>query len=110
LKFWKKHHWHCIAATEAEIKLGENGIGVIEVAGKKICLTKQAAGWVAFNNQCPHAGFPMVEGYTDSSGNVVCPMHQYKFSLKNGRSKIPEGFCLKMYPIETREDGLYIGL
>jgi len=33
------------------------------------------------------------KGYIDLSGNIVCPIHSYKFSLKNGRSKILKVFA-----------------
>jgi nitrite reductase/ring-hydroxylating ferredoxin subunit len=42
-------------------------------------------------------------------GNIVCPLHRYKFSLVNGRNVSGEGYYLKTYPVEQREDGLYIG-
>jgi len=46
----------------------------------------------------------------DDAGNVVCPLHRYRFNIKNGYNSSGEGFYLKTYPLEKREDGLYIGL
>jgi nitrite reductase/ring-hydroxylating ferredoxin subunit len=108
--FWKKYNWHKIANGEAEIILNRNGIGIVEIDGKKICVTKFNNEWHAFAYNCPHAGGIMAEGYIDLSGNAVCPIHSYKFSLKNGRSKIPEGFCLKTFRTESRKDGFFIGV
>ena len=108
--FWKKHKWHKVADHEAEIKFNDNGIGIVEINGKKICVAKFKNEWRAFAYNCPHAGGIMAEGYIDLSGNIVCPIHSYKFSLENGRSKMPEGFCLKTYRVELRKDGFFIGL
>jgi 3-phenylpropionate/trans-cinnamate dioxygenase ferredoxin subunit len=107
--FWKKYNWHKVADREAEITLNRNGIGVVEINDKKICVAKFKNEWRAFAYNCPHAGGIMAEGYIDLSGNIVCPVHSYKFSLKNGRSKMPEGFCLKTHPAESRKDGFFIG-
>ena len=43
-------------------------------------------------------------------GNIVCPLHRYKFSLTNGRNTSGEGFYMKTFPVEMREEGLYVGL
>jgi 3-phenylpropionate/trans-cinnamate dioxygenase ferredoxin subunit len=52
----------------------------------------------------------MADGFIDDSGNVVCPLHRYRFNVKNGYNSSGEGFYLKTYPVEQREDGVYIGL
>ena len=108
--FWKKYKWHKAADPEAEIKLNGHGVGVIEIYGKKICVCKYKNEWFAFAYNCPHAGGIMAEGYIDGSGNISCPIHSYKFSLKNGRSKSPEGYCLKTYRVELRKEGFFIGI
>src|SRR6202042_3896876 len=109
--FWKKFKWHKVANSEAEIKLNSNKIGVVEIEGKKICVAKIKSGWHAFAYSCPHAGGILAEGYLDESGgNVSCPIHGYKFNLKNGRCKIPDGFAMKIYRVELKEDGFFIGI
>ena len=44
----KKYEWHKFADNEEEIIVAENGIAVIEVNGKKICLTKFQQQWFGF--------------------------------------------------------------
>jgi nitrite reductase/ring-hydroxylating ferredoxin subunit len=63
----------------------------------------------AFQSLCPHAGAKMVMGYIDMQGNAVCPLHRFKFSLKNGYNVTGEGYNMKTYPIELREDGIFVG-
>jgi nitrite reductase/ring-hydroxylating ferredoxin subunit len=106
----KKYKWYKIGESEAEINFTEAGIAIIEVKSKKICITKFEGGWFAFASKCPHAGGLLSDGYIDTVGKVVCPMHRYKFSIKNGRNTSGEGYALKTYPVELRPDGIFIGL
>lgn len=106
----KKYKWHKIADSADEIPFGENRLAEIEAGGKSICLAKQGEELFACTAKCPHASGAMAGGYLDPLGNIVCPLHRYKFSLKNGRNISGEGFFLKTYPVEKREDGIYIGI
>ena len=106
----KNYNWHQVAESEAELPFATNGIAVVEVKGKKICITKQQQEWFGFAFKCPHAGGIMADGYIDAIGNVVCPLHRYKFSIKNGRNTSGEGYYLKTFPIKTTEAGIFVGL
>ncbi|MBS1946429.1 MAG: Rieske 2Fe-2S domain-containing protein [Bacteroidetes bacterium] len=108
--FWKKYKWHRAASKEEELILNKHGICVVEIEQKKICVAKSGSQWFAFAYHCPHAGGLMNEGYLDGAGNISCPVHGYKFSLKTGASKFPEGYCIKTFKIELKPDGVYIGL
>ena len=59
---------------------------------------------------CPHAGGKLANGYIDVFGNIVCPVHHYRFSLTRGINTSGEGYHLKTYKVEEREDGWYIGI
>ncbi|MDX2048969.1 MAG: Rieske 2Fe-2S domain-containing protein [Chitinophagaceae bacterium] len=107
---FKKYRWHKIAETPDEILFDENGLAEITVSNKKICLAKYQDNILGCAAQCPHAGGIMAEGYVDPVGNIVCPIHRYKFNLRNGRNSSGEGFYLKTYPVEIRADGVYAGM
>lgn len=105
----KKLHWHKIADSRDEIHFPENGLMEIDVVGKKICLTLHKAQLYACTAKCPHAGGSMSGGYVDAVGNIVCPLHRYKFSIQNGRNTSGEGYYLKTFPLEERADGIFVG-
>lgn len=106
----KTYDWHKIAEHESEITLQENGIAVVEARNKKICVTKFQDQWFGFPYTCPHAGGILAYGSVDNTGNIVCPLHRYKFSLMNGRNVSGEGFYMKRYPIEVRDEAIYVGI
>ena len=106
----KKYKWHKIAESPEELNWAANGMATVEIKGKSICIARFEASFFGFSCKCPHAGGPLSEGYIDAIGNVVCPLHRYKFSIKNGRNTSGEGYALKTYPAECRPDGLFVGL
>ncbi|MEO5563046.1 MAG: Rieske 2Fe-2S domain-containing protein [Chitinophagaceae bacterium] len=108
--FEKKYTWQKVADYINELDFGENNIAVAELKGKKICLGKFNDKLFAFAWKCPHAGGILADGFIDALGNVVCPLHRYKFDLKNGRNITGEGYYLNHWPVEIREDSVYVGI
>ena len=106
----KNYKWYKIAENAQDLIFEKNEIMEIEVAGKKICITALKENLRACAAKCPHAGGKISNGYVDALGNIVCPLHRYKFSLDTGRNTSGEGYFLKTYPIEQREKGVYIGI
>ncbi len=106
----KIYTWYKLANNINELQFPESGLTEIEMGGKKICISLHKEQLFASAAKCPHAGGKMSEGYIDALGNIVCPVHRYKYCLQNGRNSSGEGYFLKTYPIEKRDDGVYIGI
>lgn len=102
--------WHKIADRTEDLPFATNQIAVVEAAGKPLCVGKYQNAYYAFAYTCPHAGGVMAKGFIDALGNVACPLHRYKFSLKNGYNVTGEGYRLKTYPVAIRTDGIYVCL
>jgi nitrite reductase/ring-hydroxylating ferredoxin subunit len=102
--------WHKIAENISEIGLNTNNLAQIVVNGKTICLAKYNNQFFACTQKCPHAGALMSEGHIDALGNLVCPLHKYKFSLKNGRNVSGEGYHLKTFNVKQNEEGIFVCL
>ena len=106
----KKYKWHKVADDLNEIDFADNNIAVVDLDGKNICLGKFKDSLFAFAYKCPHAGGILAEGFIDALGNIVCPLHRYKYDLKNGRNVSGEGYYLKHWPVEIKEDGVFVGV
>ena len=85
-------------------------MALVEVDGKQIGIGRHLEKLFAFAYRCPHASGILTEGHIDSRGNIVCPVHGYRFNLVNGRNTTGEGYHLKHWPVEKRIDGIYVGL
>ena len=105
----KKYNWHKVADSVDEINFSSNSMTELEVAGKTICVAFQNNKLLACTQKCPHSGGNLADGFVDTMGNIVCPLHHYKFSLYNGRNVSGEGYFLKTFPVEKREDGIFVG-
>jgi len=96
----KKYNWHKVADSLGEIEFASNNIAVV-VLDESV---------FAFAYKCPHAGGTLAEGFIDALGNIVCPLHRYKYNMANGRNTSGEGYYLKHWPVEIKEDGVFVGV
>jgi nitrite reductase/ring-hydroxylating ferredoxin subunit len=63
-----------------------------------------------FDAQCPHRGADLGQANTNGAGEIICPLHQYRFDLKTG--DVRSGYCnsLPVYRNELTDSGLTIYL
>lgn len=105
----KKIKWYKLADTIEAIDWQPNNLAIVEAGGKTLTVARINNTVKACAHKCPHASGILANGFIDALGNIVCPLHRYKFSLDNGRNVSGEGYYLKVYPIEYREAGFFIG-
>jgi nitrite reductase/ring-hydroxylating ferredoxin subunit len=105
----KKITWQKVSETESSIAWQENNMCIVDAGDKKVTLARFNGHLYAFAQKCPHASGIMADGYINATGQVTCPLHRYRFDMKNGRNTSGEGYYLKTYLTEIREDGVYVG-
>lgn len=102
--------WHKVAEDINELAWQQNNMAVIEADGKKVTIARFKEELFVFAYKCPHASGVLADGFIDALGNVVCPMHRYKFNMQNGRNTSGEGYYMKTYHIEKRTEGIFVGI
>ena len=105
----KKIKWYKVAESIEAIEWQANNLALAEAGGRKITLARKDNGIYACAHKCPHAGGLLADGLIDTMGNLVCPVHRYKFNLANGRNVSGEGYYLKTYGVDIREAGIFVG-
>ncbi len=62
----------------------------------------------AVRDRCTHEEFPLSDG--ELEGNIlVCPYHGARYDVSSGAARgLPAVKPVKSYPVEIREDGIYI--
>ena len=105
--FSMKTKWYKFASSKEELDqlLGKRECVPLKVNSTAVLLVKHQEKFHLVKNRCPHQGITLENAYC-VDGDIVCPWHQYGFSLENGRGA---GLYLEIYPIEKREDGYYAG-
>ncbi len=104
--------WHLVAGVD---DLPEGRVKTVTAETHSMALTHLDGEYHAMDNRCPHQGGPLGEGSmeVDNDGKCMlrCPWHGWDFDPKTG---LPPGghedTGQKMFPVEVREDGIYIGM
>ena len=87
-----------------ELPLG--GRKLIKLNGIDIALFNIGGTVFAIKNRCPHRSGPLIRGFTDAAGGIRCPMHGWRFDLRNGSSERPAQATV--YPVKVEDNTLYL--
>jgi pyruvate oxidase len=90
-------------------ELPEGRVRPVACAHQTVCMTHFEGSYHALDNACPHQGGPLGEGSIEN-GWLRCPWHGWDFHPATGRS--PGGFedTIATFPVEVRDDGVYVGI
>ncbi|WP_255794997.1 thiamine pyrophosphate-dependent enzyme [Mycobacteroides abscessus] len=97
--------WHKAADPDT---LNEGEVTVCPVGLKSVALTKLHGRYGAIDNRCPHQGGPLGQG-TLEHDKIRCPWHGFDFDPFTGEAAGGPDFDVPTYPVEVREDGVYVG-
>jgi nitrite reductase (NADH) small subunit len=81
----------------------------LKIGEQEIALFKTSIGEVyALENRSPHPkGGVLSEGLV-SGGYVYCPVYDWKISLVDGKVQAPDEGQVKTFPVEIKEDIIFI--
>ena len=88
-----------------------NTLYSIRIDIRKICISHTQKGISAMEDACPHKLIPLSKGLINELDEIVCVWHQYCFDTQTGDEMTGKNIRpARIYPLEEREDGLYVGL
>jgi thiamine pyrophosphate-dependent acetolactate synthase large subunit-like protein/nitrite reductase/ring-hydroxylating ferredoxin subunit len=98
--------WHRVLELG---ELAEGRVKAVTCGQRTLCMSRFEGDYGALDNKCPHQGGPLGEGSIEN-GLLRCPWHGWDFHPLTGRA--PGGFddAVESFPVEVREDGVYVGL
>ena len=86
---------HVVASSD-ELPVG--GSRAFAVGDAMVAVFRLRSGELrAVDAVCPHSGGPLADGQFDAT-KVVCPLHNYFFSLSDG-SCLNGGYAVRTYPV-----------
>ena len=89
-------------------ELAEGRVKPVTCGLETVCMTHYEGEYAALDNKCPHQKGPLSEGSIEN-GFLRCPWHGWDFHPLTG--KPPGGYDdgVATYPVESRDDGVYVG-
>ncbi len=104
--------WHRVADRD---QLPEGRVISVTAGTKTLALVHFDNQYAAMDNRCPHQGGPLGEGSIEKGVDgkcwLRCPWHGWDFDPLTG--KPPGGHedsGQETYPVELRDDGIYVGV
>jgi len=75
-----------------------------------LCMVRTARGIYSIQDACPHQKTSLSQGSVNAYNEIICPLHEYRFSLKHGQESNQRTQPADTYPVEVKEDGVYLYL
>jgi len=104
----EKTHWLKVLDLD---ELPEGRVKTVTVGHKSLAMTHYNGQYGALDNRCPHQGGPLGEGSIEN-GLLRCPWHGWDYCALTGQppGDLEVDDVLETFPVEVREDGVYVGL
>jgi nitrite reductase/ring-hydroxylating ferredoxin subunit len=94
--------------NEAEKAIPLNTLRGAYIGEQKICIVNNQNTFYAVSDSCPHMGGSLSKGSTNNFGEVICPLHQYRFNLKSGQESGNRCDYLEIYPVKVSAEGVFV--
>ncbi len=89
--------------------LSEGSVMEVFAGGRNLALSKVNGVICAIDGVCSHEGGPLGKGEIEN-GHVTCPWHGYEFQPCTGKDAFNPAKGVMAFPVEEREDGVYVGV
>lgn len=90
-----------------EKELEEGKMKLVRVDGTPVLFIKKNSKIYVIDNRCPHMGVGLSGGILDDTF-VVCPSHEWRFSLETGEYENDPSYKLVAYPFKIKEGKIWV--
>jgi nitrite reductase/ring-hydroxylating ferredoxin subunit len=84
-------------------EISEGSAKLLRAGGEEMAVFKFKGQLYGIQNICPHEGGQFCNGWIDG-GEVVCPLHGYKFNLKTGACSTDPKLKVKVFKLVSQGD------
>ena len=81
----------------------------VAVGGTEVLLVNVDGAVRAYENRCPHQGWPLSEGEFDGE-TITCAHHMWEFDARTGHGVNPAGSWLTVLPCRIADDAVEVGI
>ncbi len=97
-------HWVAVCRVE---EVAEGRARGVEVDGLPLAIVHAGEAFHALHGRCPHAGGNMGHGWVEE-GELVCPLHRWRFKLPSGRCTTMRGHSLHAFRCDVRDGQVWV--
>ena len=90
-------------------ELPEGRVTGVSCGDTTVAVTHFEGEYAALDDNCPHQGGPLGEGSIET-GWLRCPWHGWDYDPHTGETPGPHDDRVETFPVEEREDGIYVGI
>ena len=80
----------------------------LRIGTRELCLTKFNGQYYVTANSCPHQRESLNKGTINYTGEIICPLHFYRFDLRTGRECQGRTGDLATYRVKVEESGMFV--
>jgi ferredoxin-nitrite reductase len=84
-------------------EIAEGSAKLVRAKGEEMAVFKNNGQLYGIQNICPHEGGQLCNGWIEN-GEVVCPLHRYKFDLKTGACSTDPKLKVKVFKLVAQGD------
>jgi nitrite reductase/ring-hydroxylating ferredoxin subunit len=86
----------------------KNQMQVFNVNGREVLMINLDGKFHAFDNRCPHMGYPLFYGSLKGD-TLICGFHSAKFNIRTGESLGPvTSERLKTFPVKIQNSSVLV--
>jgi len=78
------------------------------IADQKVCMVRTSKGIFALKDACPHQRASLSDGKINAFNEIICPLHEYRFNLINGREANQQSGDADTYQVEIKDNGIFL--
>ena len=95
-------------ASQRQERLPTNSIRLLKIGDLRICLVNDKDNLYAVSDECTHDRASLSQGFVNNQKEIICPLHNYRFSLINGRCSRENCRPLETYALNIENDETFI--
>ena len=92
----------------AKLAVPEQSSRLVILREVRICLVNHQNKFFAVEDRCPHLGASLSKGIVNYMGDVICPLHEYRFNSKTGDECDNKCDRAKTYQLKVDNEGVFI--
>ena len=99
-----------VFATEADANkaVPPHTLRKLRIGSLTLCLANTSQGFLAIADACPHQKASLSGGTLNAQLQVICPLHQYSYSLLTGEQGSKRTPPVETFKVETTEEGIFV--